>query len=233
MSSSYLTTSLVFFALWAIIFLTRKDLQKPLLVGGGMYIMLVVPVTFALVFLSELGMGFSWNRITSYWAPHGTLFNLAEKTGMMGLEDIFFMFVAGGLAATAYEAFSPHRIRNAEKRHHSFSLAVFFASYIASGLFFSWHPLWNLIFASILGWLTILIQRLDLFWASIAGAFAFLTIYVGGIAMYHMAFGEIAWNLKNLTAVAYPFPVKELLYAFSLGLMWTPLYEYMTGKSIQ
>ena len=204
---NYLIAILLLLALWGITFLLRKDLRKALVWGGGAYVLLIVPVAFL---VKALG----------------------KEAEVVSIKGTLLMFVVGGLAATAYEVFSPHKIQSTKKHHHIISIFVFLASYVAITFFLPWSPLWRTIASSVMGWLTIMIQRLDLLKASIAGAFAFLTVYVAGFLLYHMAVGEIAWNLKNLTAIAYPFPLKELLYALSLGLMWTPLYEYITGKSI-
>lgn len=228
---NYLIVTLILLAGTGLIFLFRKDLRRELVWGGSMYVLLVAPAPLLLAGFARVFQGTAWS-IAKYWTPHGTLLNLGEKTGIMGVTDIFFMFGVGGLAATAYEIFSPHRIRNTEKRHHAISILVFFAAYVASSFLLPWHPAWNIILASALGWCMMMIQRIDLFLASIAGAFAFFTVYVVGFILTHMAVGEMAWNLKNLTAIIYPFPTKELFYALALGLMWTPLYEYVTGKSI-
>ncbi|MDP3724868.1 MAG: hypothetical protein Q8R20_00165 [Nanoarchaeota archaeon] len=227
----YLIATLILCAVWGLIFLIRKDLRQPLFWGGGVYVFLIVPVTFLVKALGQMFEGVSW-RFPDSWLAKETLWNLGAKTGIMGIEDVLLMIVVGGLAATAYEIFSPHRIRNTEKHHHILSVITFLVSYVAIAFLSPWDPVWNLILSSFLGWLVIMIQRRDLFFASIAGAFTFFTVYVIGFLLYHMATGEVAWNLKNLTVIAYPFPLKELLYALSLGLIWTPLYEYVTGKSI-
>ena len=205
---NYLITILLLFVLWGIIFLLRKDVRKALVWGGGTYALLIIPLTFLVR-------------------------TLGKEANAITIKDGFYMFMVGGFAATAYEIFAPHKIENTKKHHHIVSMFIFLASYCGIAFFLPWDPAWRFIASSAAGWLAIIMQRIDLFGASIAGAFAFLTAYIAGFLLYHMVVGEVAWSVKNLLTVAYPFPVKELLYALALGLMWTPLYEYMTGKSIR
>ncbi len=204
---NYLIAVLILFALWGIVLLFRKDVREALVWGGGAYALLVVPIAFLVKALGK------------------------EAESISAL-DVVFMFFVGSFAATAYEVFSPHKIKNTKKRHHIISVLVFLASYLAIAFFLPWDPAWRIAASCVAGWVVMVIQRRDLLGASMGGAIAFLTVYAGGFLLYHMATGEVAWNLKNLSVVVYPFPLKEILRAFAIGLMWTPLYEYMTGKSI-
>ena len=42
------------------------------------------------------------------------------------------------------------------------------------------------------------------------------------------------WSLDNLLGIRIlGVPIEELMYAFSFGLMWAPMYEYVHGKKIK
>ncbi|MAF80151.1 hypothetical protein CL629_03680 [bacterium] len=228
----YLLATLSVVALDGIIFWLRKDLRRPVIWGGVIYTALIIPLAFILILLGKIS-DITWQVIPDYWNPD-TLFNLGRVTGIVSIEDVLFTLGIGGLAAVIYEVVSPHRIKNTKKHHHIISLIIFPVVSIAGAYIFSWNIIYNLILASLIGWGVIAVQRKDLILASISGAGVFFTIYIIALFLYEKIFGPVPWTLESLSGVmVFSYPIEELLFALSLGLMWTPIYEYVFGKSIK
>lgn len=165
-----------------------------------------------------------------YWQPT-TLFDLNSQTGGYGIEDAFFMFFIGGIAAVLFEELFRKRIRYRALKHRphkAILLGVLGAAVVAAtGI--------NLIYAVIafgyIGATVIWYQRPDLIQHSLLGGTAFLITYIAcyaSVILLYPGLIEQQYNLNNISGVLLlGIPLEEYLFAFGLGLMWSPIYEYV------
>lgn len=176
--------------------------------------------------------------VPEYWNPP-SLFDLAQKTGF-DLESVIFAFSIGGLASILYEtiyAHSKHKRfshREMQHRRHRFHKYILISA-PAFFLFFYFITNWNVIYVTIvslfLGGLFTLYCRPDLKNKSVGGAFLFLVLYFTFFALFNLIYPDwIAqvWNVKELTGImVLRIPLEELLFALSLGFLWSGLYEHL------
>jgi len=148
------------------------------------------------------------------------------------------MFFAGGLIAIVYETiFTQRTDLKHNTNHHVASLAAFFVSYLFIASASSINQIYNLIISSLIGFLLIAVQRRNLIKHALYGALVF-TIFYFAIGTFFISFlGKYIsgfWNLPALSGITvFQFPLEEILYAFSFGLMWAPMYEYVKGRMMR
>ncbi len=170
--------------------------------------------------------------IPTYWMPK-TLFNFGLRYGL-DLEAFGLMFFLGGLAALAYEGILKKHIPSGQKICNPCTCYVplvttlaFFVVLIRA------FPAWNIIypasFACLAGGIAALLLYPKLRMHIIYGGIIFTALYWTSLVIIEFLFpGWIAstWNmaiLSNIRLVAVP--IEELLFAFSFGTLWAPLYE--------
>jgi len=218
--------------IWLVLFLKFKGLRKEMKYGSVLYAVILVPL-----FLISKGLSFfvdiTWRYVPDFYNPD-TLFNLSRITGGLAIEDVLFMIFAGGIISIIYElTFKSKAVKNVKKRQHVLSIIAFVVSYILIAIFFEFNPIYNLSISSFVGFLVIAFQRKDLIEHSIKGALAFTLFYlVFGILFVLILLDSPNefWNLANISGIlVFNFPIEELLFAFSFGLMWAPMYEYIKG----
>jgi len=214
---AYLLGSLLFFLLWLVFFICRPDLRRKMLVMS--------------LLTAAMGPVSEFFYLKDYWQPQ--FFN----GWAVGLEDLLFGFVVGGVAGVVYEEFFGKKYM---KRHLSahphymlgtaiFGISWMFVGNLALGF--------NSIYVSTLGFIIIgtsfLIFRHDL----IKDAF-FSGLLMGFIAVgYYFVFTTIFdgiihqwWHLQNLSGVIIlGAPLEELMWAFGWGFVAGPAYEFITG----
>ncbi len=175
-----------------------------------------------------------------YWHPQ-TLFPLIYLFHYPApiLEDLLFGFFIGGIASVIYEELWGKRISSRRDRlHHWVSFIPSLLGIALLVLVFSIKYLdLNAVYANILVFavcsLVMLAYRQDLWFDSLmsgilVGAvmfFAyviFLKVYPGVIQRWWLLS-----NLSGLTLIGVPF--EEFLWAFGMGMMAGPLYEFMAG----
>ena len=88
---------LILMALWLCFFMLRKDLRNEMILSGWYYFF-VVSFIFILIKLINPQQ----TIVPGYWNPD-TLFNLGRITGGYAIEDAFYVFLTGGIAASVYE----------------------------------------------------------------------------------------------------------------------------------
>lgn len=222
MHYAYLIWSLILVALWIGIYYWRRPLRAK---------MRKMSLYTSLLGLSEPLF------VPDYWHPP-TLFNLAARTGF-DIESLVFAFAVGGLASSLCEVVSPARsmpLGDAERhrrRHRYHMLAL-------------WAPVWvfpalyillpvNVIYAASLAMLlsggAALICRPDLWRSMLSGAAIFVWVYFLFFLTLTIAFPSYVanvWNLQQLSGIRLlGVPLEELLFALSLGFMWSGLYEHV------
>lgn len=176
--------------------------------------------------------------VPSYWNPP-TLFDLARRTGF-DIESVIFAFSVGGIAGSLYKLLlrGHHEKVAAAQKHdgqhglHRFALATPLAIFPLLYLIAGWNPIYAGIAAMAMGAVAAGLCRPDL-WRQIAiGGLSFLLVYFvffQTLISVNTGYVEAVWNLRALSGVVIlGVPMEELLFAASLGMMWSGLYEHLT-----
>ncbi|MCX6752587.1 MAG: lycopene cyclase domain-containing protein [Candidatus Nomurabacteria bacterium] len=170
-----------------------------------------------------------------YWLPQ-------TFTGSrIGIEDFLFGFFIGGIVSVLYkELFSKFISRPRKGNHHLRFLFLFITAFIfLSNIFFYVFNI-NSIYASIVTFLLMALFmyyfRRDLFIDGLAsGIFLAMTMFLAYLIFLYI-FPEAIhkwWFIKNISGILIlGIPLEELIWAFSLGLIAGPAYEFFSGIRI-
>ncbi len=180
--------------------------------------------------------------VPEYWSPP-SLFDLAMRTGF-DIESFMFAFGVGGIASVIYEAIFTTRHEYAghengdEKwhRYHFVSLLIAPVVFITLLMFTSLNPIYTAIIAMITGGFLTLYCRPDLTRKMVVSAFIFLVFYflyfLTLIAMYP-DYVEGVWNISAISGILiFGVPLEELLFAASVGFLWSSLYEHVMRRRV-
>lgn len=224
-SYAYLIGDIVFLLVWGLFFWLAKPFRREMLT------MSFIAAIFGP--LSEF-----W-YFKDYWQPQ-----LLVRFPIGGLEDVLFGFAIGGIAAVAYEAIFINRFCLCERKKLKkewfllfFVIAVGAAMIILNNLLFV-----NSIYASSLGMIIVasimLYFRRDLIINSVGSgilvALIMFSIYIIPQVLFpgvHRWMAEI-WKLYGTRQGILLFghvPLTEMLWAISWGLVFGPMYEFLTG----
>lgn len=227
----YLFVDLGLALIWLILFKRWKNLRKEMFFSSVLYPLILTPLFFIVKGLSCF-WDVTWRYVPDYFNPD-TLFNLSRITGGFAIEDLLFMFFAGGIISIVYEIIFKKTPKKAHKKKYILSIVIFFITYIFITFIFKFNPIYNLIISSFIGFLVLIIQRNDLIQPSIYGGLAFTIFYLIAGIIFILIFPDTMfnfWTFSNISRITvFNFPIEELLYAFSFGLMWGPMYEYLKG----
>lgn len=219
---AYLVGNLaILFPIWLSFFLRRKDLRVDILI-----------ISFILGIcgpISEL-----W-YLQDYWNPQTFIGT------RIGIEDFLFGFFIGGIASVIYlELFNKHIKKYKDKNHNWRFLFSFIAIslFIFNVLFYVLAV--NSIYASIAVFLLTAVLmyyfRRDLFIDGLmSGIFLALTIFIAYLIFLYIFPQAIQkwWFLHNISGILIiGIPLEELFWAFSLGLVVGPAYEFFMGFRI-
>lgn len=172
--------------------------------------------------------------VPEYWDPP-SLFDLAQKTGF-DIESLIFTFALGGVGAVLYNGLTrktlvPLGDHRANHRYHLLALLTLLVTFPAL-YFLPWNPIYPSIAAMLLGAVAALFCRRDLTRKTFYGGFLFLGFYVvflQGLELLSRGYIERYWKLSALSGVMIgSMPLEELLFAFTLGMYWTGVYEHVT-----
>jgi hypothetical protein len=225
---AYLAGALITGVVWGLCYFLRPDIRKDM-VWSSWYFFFIMTVGFIVIkVFAHISPAQSINP--GYWSPP-TLFNLNNLTGGYGIEDALFMFFIGGIAAVIYEELFRHHItykRLGHKPHYALLAGVIAALIVAStGI----NLFYTIVAFSFVGTAVIWIQRRDLILHSILGGISFLIVYVClylCILFIYPDFIVQYYNLRNISGILWlGLPLEEYIFAFGLGLMWSPIYEYV------
>jgi hypothetical protein len=175
--------------------------------------------------------------VPQYWNPP-SLFDLAQRTGF-DIESLIFSFAIGGVAAVLYEFLTQryeHVLMRTKERHaprHRFHVYVFPLIPLTFALLHWITNLHNLHIAVItmfVGSLAIALCRPDLIRKMVLGS-ALMTalyfLYFQTLLLAYPGYVERVWNLPALTGIWIGgVPFDELLFALTLGALWSGLYEH-------
>ena len=214
--------SLLILLVWLIVFIVNKRIRREML--------------WASLWTAPLGLSEPL-FVPEYWNPP-SVFNLAQNTGF-DLESIIFSFAVGGLAAVLYELIFKIKhieITEQERHHkrHRFHLLILTSPiviFIILATRTNWNHIYCAIMAMFLGAIATLLCRPDLKKKVWMGGVLFLGLYSAyflSMAAVFPAYVEEVWNLTDISGILIlGIPVEELLFAFSLGMLWSSLYEHI------
>ncbi|MEW6407617.1 MAG: lycopene cyclase domain-containing protein [Patescibacteria group bacterium] len=225
----YLITSLFFLLIWFVIFRRLKGLRK--------HILILSLLTASFGPISEF-----W-YFADYWQPDIAL----PLPFLGGVEDLIFGFAIGGIAAFIFEALFVKKLCYCEskKLKRDWFLFIFF---IVEGFFmivFNNLLGINSIFASSLGMVVLAIvmfaMRKDLIVNALSSA-----VLVAGVMFVIYFLGQIfspnahlwmsrIWKLYGRPEgilILKHIPLTEMIWGFSWGLIWGPMYEFLVGARI-
>lgn len=225
---AYLITSVLLLIVWLILYWLKPQSRKKMLLVS----MLTAPLGLTEPFF-----------VPSYWLPF-TLFDLARKT-RFDIESILFSFAVGGIAAILYEAFwGQHRKRvpiheQHQGRHQIHRLALIspIVSFLLLYLFTSLNPIYSSILSMVVGAVATWYCRPDLVRAMVTGSLLFLALYfvvfLVGFVWLFPGYVEAVWNLPVISGILIVgVPIEELLFAATLGAMWSSVYEHFNWSRL-
>lgn len=219
----WLMFSLVFLAVWFIIFAARPLLRKKMLV--------VSAATSLTGFLEPV-------FIPAYWNPP-SLFDLAQKSHF-DLEAFMFTFAIGGIASVLYEAIlnmEPRRLSDSEarERRRRFHLASLLSAPVVFLLLLSLtnlNPIYAISLALFIGGIAATLCRPDLTRNTWIGGLLFAGLYFVFFLLMTHVFPDFAktWNLPALSGILIlNVPLEEIMFAFTFGMVWSGGYEHILG----
>lgn len=225
---AYLIGSLVFLAVWGLLFWKARAFRRAMLILSA--------ITAVFGPFSEY-----W-YFKDYWQPE-----LLLKFPIGGFEDILFGFAIGGIAAVSYEAIFINRVCFCEKRklEREWFLLVFVGILALSMLVLNNLLGLNSIWASSIGFMIagtlMLLMRADLLLNAVGSgilvALIMFIIYIIPLAFYpptHQIMTQI-WKLSGTPEGILLFghvPLTEMVWGFSWGFVWGPIYEFMAGARV-
>ena len=216
---AYLAGDLLALPLWIILFVHRKDLRKEMLIASvaiGIVAVLTEPF-----FLQD------------YWHPQ--TFN----GWPVGIEDFLYGFLLGGIASVIYEEiYGKKYSKRHDRKHHWGILLIPFmilsiSTFAVGKVIVNLSTMYAALISLFVAMIFIIYYRHDLFIDSIIsgllvgiftmlGFLVFLKIFPGVV--------ENLWLVHNLNGIfVFGIPSEELLWAFGLGAVAGPFYEFFMG----
>jgi hypothetical protein len=219
---SYFVGALLFLAAWMALYAFRPAYRAQMLWGS------LLSSPFALT-------GFLF--IPQYWNPP-SLWNLDARFGI-SIEDVIWSASVGGIAAVASEIVFNERlvrsrsispvVKKGEERW--VPLVIIVVSFLVLHALAPQKSIYDMIVAFFLGVATVAYLRHDLISRMLRGAVVFTVFYVLLFAYFIALFPEFVsrfYNVKNLLGrYLLGIPVEEVMFAYSGGMVWCVIYEYM------
>lgn len=225
---AYLIASILLLLVWLLFYWKNPNLRRKML--------LVSFLTSPLGLTEPL-------FVPSYWLPF-TLFDLARQTGF-DLESLLFSFAVGGITAILYESLwgksrklvSVHEMHQGRHRFHRLALLSPFISFGILYFLFPLNPIYSTIIAMTIGAVATWLCRPDLLRAMVTGSLLFLSLYfvvfLTSFVWLFPGYVKDVWNLPAISGILIAgVPVEELLFAASLGAMWSSVYEHILWRKI-
>lgn len=177
--------------------------------------------------------------VPSYWLPF-TLFDLARRT-RFDLESLLFSFAVGGITSVLYESLwgksrkpiGTHEMHRGRHRFHRLALLSPIISFGVLYLVTPLNPIYSTILAMTIGTIATWLCRPDLLKPMGIGSLLFLALYfvvfLIGFVWLFPGYVEAVWNLPAISGILIAgVPLEELLFAASMGAMWSSVYEHYT-----
>lgn len=220
--NEWMVFSLILLGIWLIIFLSRKIIRKE---------MLAVSFLTAPLGLTEPLF------VPEYWNPP-SLFNLATTTGF-DIESLIFSFAVGGIASVIYQGIfnlknlkiNKQEIHSKKHRYHLLAILSPFIIFLVLAFFSEINPIYSSIIAMFLGGIATILCRPDLKKKVLYSGLIFLAIYFVFFLSFNIIYPwavERFWNLSAISGILIlRIPLEELLFAFTLGMIWGSIYEHV------
>lgn len=219
---SYLVASVFLLLIWFFLYWIKPQSRKKIL---------LVSLATALLGLTEPLF------VPSYWLPF-TLFDLARQT-RFDLESLLFSFAVGGITAVLYETLlgksrKPMNIHEMHRERHKFHRLALLSPLVSFGVLYfltPLNPIYSTVIALTIGAVATWLCRPDLLRAMLTGSIVFLVLYFAvfliGFVWLFPCYVEAVWNLPAISGILIlGVPIEELLFAASLGAMWSSVYEH-------
>ncbi len=212
----YLVGSLIFFAIWLIFFILRKDLRRE---------MLIVSIPGAI--LQYVGCKY-W-CIIDWWNPY-TLFGRG-----VGFEDFLFGFSSFGIAAVIYDVLLHKKYARHIWKKPRFYIRIYFLiliiAFLSLALFASGTTSFTAyVSVAVISSSILLISHHQLFTNSLLSGLLFMLISVPiYLVLNALSPGwiEHTYLFDSLSGIRiFTIPLEEYLYYFVTGLIIGPLFEY-------
>lgn len=222
MTHIYLVWSLVLLAIWALVF-RANPLGRRKMWRMSMW-------TAPLGFTEPL-------FVPAYWSPP-TLFDLAARTGF-DLESLLFSFAIGGLASSLYDAWRPAALqplpdkerRSMRHRFHVMALTSPLLIFPVLDFATDLNPIYSAALAMAAGAITSVFCRPDLLPRMLKGALVLTLLYFAYFFSLGFVYPDYVDHVWNTGAISgwriLGIPVEELMFAATLGLLWSNLYEQL------
>lgn len=214
---AYLIGCLIGLAVWLFLFLYRKKIRKEML--------------FMSLLIAPLGPISEFFYFRDYWKPEYILNILG-----VGIEDLLFGFIIGGIAAAIYEEFFVKKFKRTKGEKNSAIILLGIIGIVLLILFIYFFKI-NSIYASSLGFLIIgimiLFRRRDLIKNAILSGILVALIMFIIYLVYFLIFPNLVnkwWYLKDISGILIlKVPIEELIWGFSWGFLAGPFYEFWKG----
>jgi len=227
MRYAWLTWSLLLLLVWSVVYFSLRS-------GKSRREMLVVSLWTSLLGFTEPLF------VPAYWNPP-SLFNLAQKTGF-DIESFLFSFGVGGLTVVLYEWIFPvrHEVVSIVERHHPRHRFHVFVLLSAPLIFVvllgltELNPIYSALLSLTGGGLLTWWCRPDLGRKMVVSAFLFLALYFVyflTLLSIYPDYVRLVWNLQAISRIlVLGIPLEELLFAFTLGFLWSSVYEHLNWQ---
>ncbi|KKR72288.1 MAG: hypothetical protein UU14_C0008G0015 [Candidatus Roizmanbacteria bacterium GW2011_GWB1_40_7] len=157
------------------------------------------------------------------------------------MESLLFSFAVGGITAILYESLwgklrksmGVHEMHEGRHRFHRLALLSPLISFGVLYFLTPLNPIYSTIFAMTIGAVATWLCQPDLVRAMLTGSILFLMLYfvvfLIGFVWLFPGYVEAVWNLPAISGILIAgVPIEELLFAASLGTMWSSVYEHFT-----
>jgi len=213
----------MFLPVWLILYIHRKDLRREMIFMG-------IIIAIGAVFLEA----FVWTK--DWWQPE-------TITGtVVGIEDILFGFLVGGIIASIYEEIFKDKLVHirGKKDHHvkHFFIVVLLSILIGNFTFFylNMHSYYASVLSMLIPILVIYFYRRDLIILSLAtGAIVTLiSIPIYCISLFFDPTAINIWLHQNISGILFlGIPIEDLVWFFVTGMFIAPLYEFCKGEKLK
>lgn len=212
---AYLLADQVFLMIWSIIFLSRQDLRKQMLLVGGL---LVIPGVLLEYFV--------WTM--DWWSP------MTITNTRAGIEDVLLAFLTGGIGTALYE-FAAKKSTTTNTRglinNRLIILLIFPLIYLILFFLLDIHSFFLSVIIFCAALIQIFLFRSDLIVPSIVNGLLLLLIVLPVFRLLLLIFPDIVgmfWMLENLSGYyLLGFPLEEFVFYFLTGMFLGIAFEFI------
>lgn len=218
----YLIWSMIFLAVWALLFLKRKDVRRE---------MLLISTWFGFG-----GLVSEKTNIQDWWHP-------ITITGTpIGFEDFIIGFAIGGVAAVIYEEIYRKKLKKARFKISTlfdagFSFLLLPSLYLLLFFIFGLGSFYSIVLACLISISYMIFIRKDLLLDSLISGFLMLLIGIGIYLFLFLIYPNYIqefWYLKSnwYSSLLLGVPIGEYIWYFLIGAYIGPMYEFLRKQCI-